>query len=106
MVVPPLRRKRYRNPLRTLRIVELVLILPARIGQSMMPMERESGEDQRLAFQDLPGEVEDIEQGEEDQVQGEDLREQRTRNLTGKGGQVNQVEVDNPINHLLRLKKS
>ena len=32
--------------------------------------------------------MEDIELGEEDQVQGEDLRELRTRKLTGKGEQV------------------
>ena len=58
---------------------------------------------QRLVLQDLPDEVEDIEQGE-DQVQGEDLREQRTRKPTGKGEQVNQVEVGNPISHLQKLK--
>ena len=53
-----------------------------------------------LALQDLPDEVEGIDRGE-GQVPGEDLRdlrELRTRNLTGKGEQVNQVEVDNPIN--------
>ena len=53
-----------------------------------------------LALHDLPEEVEGIDQGE-GQVLGEDLRdlrEPRTRKLTGKGEQVNQVEVDNPIN--------
>ena len=51
-----------------------------------------------LALQDLPDEVEGIER-REGQVQGEDLRELRTPKLTGKGEQVIQVEVDNPINH-------
>ena len=50
-----------------------------------------------LALQDLPDEVEGIDQGE-DQVQGEDLQELRTRKLTGNVEQVNLVEVDNPIN--------
>ena len=50
-----------------------------------------------LALHDLPDVVEGIDQ-REGQVPGEDLRELRTRNLTGKGEQVNQVEVDNPIN--------
>ena len=50
-----------------------------------------------LALQDLPDEVEGIDQGE-DQVPGEDLRGLRTRKLTGNGEQVNLVEVDNPIN--------
>ena len=50
-----------------------------------------------LALQDLPDEVEGIDQGE-DQVQGEDPQELRTRKLTGNGEQVNLVEVDNPIN--------
>ena len=68
-------------------------------------MVRGEGEVQRLVLQDLPDEVEDIEPGE-DQVQGEDLQEQRTRKLMGKGEQVNQVEVDNPTTHLLKLKRS
>ena len=50
-----------------------------------------------LALQDLPDEVEGIDRGE-GQVQGEDLRELRTRKLMGKGEQANLVEVDNPIN--------
>ena len=50
-----------------------------------------------LALQDLPDEVEGIDQGE-GQVQGEDLQELRTRKLTGNVEQVNLVEVDNPIN--------
>ena len=50
-----------------------------------------------LALHDLPDEVEGIER-REGQVPGEDLRELRTRKLTGKGEEVIQVEVDNPIN--------
>lgn len=50
-----------------------------------------------LALHGLPDEVEGIDQGE-GQVQGEDLRGQRTRKLTGNVEQVNLVEVDNPIN--------
>ena len=56
-----------------------------------------------LALHDLPDEVEGIDQGE-GQVQGEDLLELRTRKLTGKGEQVNRVEVGNPISHLQKLK--
>ena len=100
-----LRQKQYHSLLQTLKTVELARILPARIGQSMMPMGREWGEDQQLALQDLPGEVEGIER-REGQVQGEDLRELRTPKLTGKGEQVIQVEVDNPINQWLKSKRS
>ena len=103
MVVLPLRRNRYHNPLPIRWIAVRILHVP--IGWSTEPKVRGEGEVQRLVLQDLPDEVEDIEQGE-DQVQGEDLREQRTRKLMGKGEPVNQVEVDNPINQSLRLKKS
>ena len=101
MVVLPPRRKQYHNPLLELWIAARSRL--PRIGWSTGPMGRGEGEVQRLVLQDLPDEVEDIEQGE-DQVQGEDLREQRTRKLTGKGEQVNQVEVGNPISHLQKLK--
>ena len=103
MVVPPHQRKRYRNPLQVLWIA--VHGPHLQIGWFMDMMVRGEGDVQRLVLLDLPDEAEDIEPGE-DQVHGEDLQEQRTRKLMGKGEQVNQVEVDNPTNRLLKLKKS